>query len=258
MDVYDWAQRERSTTERQPDKFLLGQLVEYLELAGLAPTWTLRAEHFDFFDKSAEERDGALGAEIRARLDSIWRKVEEEIGPGDFRELGTIRVGNLGEGTPQAWAQTNADAGSHLPNLTIQVHSKELNLNVVGGFDRQAECVERWLLAGGGAALAQRGFELVTFCRTAKGGHDGKKTVWQGAKWTPVGERTPLAQMTPTAIKMRLEKLRETLDGKTQRLAFHIRKAWAPDEVLEKKDLPTVLAREIKQLLPILREIRKA
>lgn len=43
VDVYDWAQRDRSTTERQPDKFLLGQLVEYLELTGLAPTWNVGA-----------------------------------------------------------------------------------------------------------------------------------------------------------------------------------------------------------------------
>ena len=60
VDVYEWAQKEIGITEKQPDRFLLGQLVEYLQLAGLAPTWTLRAEHFDYFGKPAEEREGAV------------------------------------------------------------------------------------------------------------------------------------------------------------------------------------------------------
>jgi hypothetical protein len=258
VDVYEWAQRESQTTERQPDKYLLGQLVEYLELTGLAPTWTLRAEHFDFFSKPAEERDAALGAEIRARLASIWSKVKEELGLDFFRDvLGEVHVGNLGEGADGAWAQTNADAGSHVPNLTIELDANELNLNVVGGFDRQAECVERWLLAGGGAGLAASSFELAVFCRTAKGGRNGKKIVWQGAKWSLV-ERTPLSKLTPTVIKARLAELRKPLEDKTQRLAFHIRKAWRRDAVLERKDLPAELAREIKQLLPTLKEIRRA
>jgi hypothetical protein len=129
-DVYEWAHRESDTTERQPDKYLLSQLIEYLELTGLAPTWTLRAEHFDFFDTRPEERDAALGAEIKARLESIWSKVEEELGPDVFRSiLGEVHVGNLGEGANHAWAQTNVDAGFHVPNLTIEMAKNELHLN---------------------------------------------------------------------------------------------------------------------------------
>jgi hypothetical protein len=257
VDVYEWAKRESSTTERQPDKFLLGQLVEYFELAGLAPTWTLRPEHFDFFEQRTEERDSALAAEIRARLASIWSKVEAELGPGDFRALGRVRVGNLGEEADHAWAQSNADVGFHVPNLTIELYLNELALNVVGGFDRQAACVERWLLAGGCARLTKGGFELAVFRRTAKGGHGGKKVVWQGATWSPV-TRTPLDELTPTSIKTRLAEWRKLLDDKTQRLAFHIRKAWTRDAVFDMQDLPAELAREIKQLLPTLEAIRNA
>lgn len=258
VDVYEWAQREGSETTHQPDKFLLGQLVEYLELAGLAPTWTLRAEHFDFFRKPVEERDGALSAEIRARLDSIWGKVKGELGTEAFRDaLGEVHVGNLGRLADHAWAQTNANEGSHNPNLTIEMDGNELNVNVVGGFAQQEKCVEDWLLAGGAARLAGRGFELVIFRRTAKGGHDGKRIVWQGATWTPI-ERTPLRDLTPSVIKARLAELRKSLDYKTQRLGFHIRKAWTRDAVLERRDLPAELSREIEQLVPILKEIRSA
>jgi hypothetical protein len=257
VDVYDWAQRKISTTERQPDKFLLGQLVEYLELTGLAPTWTLRAEHFDYFNLPAEKRDASLAAEIRARLGSIWSKVKAELAPADFSALGEIHVGNLGEGADHAWAQTNAEAGSSVPNLTIELDSNELNLNVVGGFNQSAECVERWLLAGEGAGLAGRGFELAVFRRTAKGGSDGKKIVWLGAAWKLV-ERTPLGKLTPIDIKARLKKIRKSLDHKKQRLAFHIRKAWTRDAVLDRNDLPAEFAREIEQLLPTLAAIRKA
>jgi hypothetical protein len=256
-EVYEWARRESGRTERQPDKFLLGQLIEYLELTGLAPTWTLRAEHFEFFRKPTDERDAALGTEIRTRLDSIWIKVIEQLGPDDRKVLGKIHVGNLGEGAVSAWAQTNADEGFHVPNLTIEMDKNELNLNIVGGFDQQAKRVKRWLCVGGGAGLAESNFELVIFRRTAKGGHDGKNIVWQRAKWELV-ERTPLRALTPTDIKARLEELPKSLDDKTQRLAFHIRKKWACDAVRERQDLPAELAREISQLLPILKEIRKA
>lgn len=258
--VYEWAQREIDTTEREPDKFLLRQLVEYLELAGLAPTWALRPEHFDFLSQPAEERDAAIAGEIRRRLGSIWSKVESELGPARFRTvLGEVRVGNLREGGDHAWAQSNADSSFDLPNLTIEMYPNELTLCIVGGFDRQAGCVERWLLTGDRSGL-DAGFELAVFRRTARGGQDGKKIVWQGATWAPVDDayRFPLDELTPMALQTRLAEWRKALDPKRQRIGFHIRKAWNREEILDRKDLPAILAEIIEGLLPVLEAIRKA
>ena len=256
--VHKWAKQELCTTERQPDKFLLSQLVEYLELAGLAPTWTLRTEHFDFFKQPTEERDGAVAAEIRARLGSIWSRVEEELGAVNFRAvLGEVRVGNLSEGAGHAWAQSNGEASFDLPNLTIEMDSSELNLNVVGGFDRQAECLESWLLNSETSSLSPTGFELAVFCRTAKGGQPGKKIVWQGAAWKKLIDGIPLAELTPTALSKRLAEWRKPLDHRKQRLGFMLRKTWSWDKVIDREDLPAMLAAEIKELLPTLIAIRK-
>jgi hypothetical protein len=89
-------------------------------------------------------------------LASLWDAVEREVGPDRFRkEFAQWRVGDLGQGTDHAWAQTNDDARPRcdLPNLTIEINSHELSLNVVGDFDEQAGHVERWLV---GASLSAR------------------------------------------------------------------------------------------------------
>ena len=188
-------------------------------------TWTLRTEHFDFFKQPTEERDGAVAAEIRVRLGSIWSRVEEEVGSDHFRAvLGEVRVGNLGEGADHAWAQSNGDQSFDLPNLTIEMYSSELSLDVVGGFDRQAKCLVDWLLNSDTFRLGATGFELLVFCRTAKGGQPGKKIVWQGAAWQLIN-RTPLGELTPTALSKRLDEWRKPLDHRKQRLAFQLRKA---------------------------------
>jgi hypothetical protein len=241
----------------EPASFLLRQLIEYIELIGLAPTWTLRDEHFEFFSRDPGKRDPALGSEIRARLSSIWSAVELEVGPDRFREvLGHVRVGNLGEGAAHAWAQTNADATADLPNLTIALNSNELNINIVGVFDRQAGHVERWLVATGGRALADADYELVVLCRTAKGGHDGKKAVWQGAAQEPI-ERLPLRDLQ-TTTRARLADWRKPLDPRVQRLGFHIRKAWTRPNAIDRQELPRLLADETEKLIPIVAEIRNA
>lgn len=255
--VHAWARRELGTHPAEPASFLLRQLIEYIELIGLAPTWTLRDEHFEFFSQELATRDPALRSEIRARLGSIWSAVELEVGPGRFREVfGHVRVGNLGEGAAHAWAQTNADANFDLPNLTIEMNSHELNMNVVGVFDRQAGHVERWLIATSGRALADADYELVVFRRTAKGGHDGKKVIWQGAKQEPF-ERLSLRDLQ-TTIRARLADWRKPLDHRVQRLGFHIRKAWNRTNAIDRKELPRLLADEIEKLIPIVVEIRSA
>jgi hypothetical protein len=106
--------------------------------------------------------------------------------------FGHVRTGNLGEGAAHAWAQTNADANFDLPNLTIEINFHELSPNVVGVFDEQAGHVERWLVVTSGGALADAGYELVVFRRTAQGGHHGTKVMWRGAKQAPF-ERVSLS-----------------------------------------------------------------
>jgi hypothetical protein len=256
-DVHAWARLELGTHPSEPASFLLRQLIEYIELIGVTPTWTVRDEHFEFFSEEPAKRDPALRSEIRARLGSIWGAVESEVGPDRFGKVfGQVRVGNFGQGADHAWAQTNGDAGFDLPNLTIEMDLHELNLNVVGVFDTQAGHVERWLVATGGRALADAGYELVVFLRTAKGGHHGTKVIWQGATQKPF-ERLALSDLQ-TTIRARLADWRKPLDHRVQRLGFHIRKARNRTDAIDRKELPRIMADEIEKLIPIVAEIRRA
>jgi hypothetical protein len=255
-DVHAWSRLELSRHPTEPVSFLLGQLIEYLELIGLAPTWTLRDEHFEFFSESPQKRDLAIRPEIRTRLGSIWSAVESEVGPDRFSKVfGEVRVGNLGESADHAWAQTNVEAGSDLPNLTIEINPHELNLNIVGVFDIQAGHVERWLVATGGRALADADYELVAFRRTAARGHHGK-VIWRGAK-QEVFERVFLRDLK-TTIGARLANWRKPLEHQIQRLGFHIRKTWKRPNAVDRADLPRLLADEIEKLIPVMIEIRNA
>ena len=99
--------------------------------------------------------------------------------------------------------------------------------------------------------------ELAVFRRTARGGHHGKKIVWQGAAWEKIDMKR-LCELTPATLKTCLAEWRKPLDNKTQRLGFHIRKAWNRADVIDKKDFPAKLAASIEGLLPTLDAIRKA
>jgi hypothetical protein len=115
--VYKWARRELDTTVGVPDRFLLGQLVEYLQLTGLAPTWSLRTEHFDLFREPPEKRDGTIATEIRTRLGSIWCRVEEV---GSVPSMGVKRPARrVGMKWPLGWPvrpkADDADIAGRLP-----------------------------------------------------------------------------------------------------------------------------------------------
>jgi hypothetical protein len=160
----------------------------------------------------------------------------------------------LGKGDDHAWAQTDDGAGFDLLNLTVEMNSRELNLNVIGVFDTQAGHVERWLVATGGRALTEADYELVVFLRTAKG--SGATVIWQGAKQEPF-ERVALSGLQ-TSIRARLAEWRKPLDHRVQRLGFHIRKAWNRPNAIDRKELPRILADEIEKLIPVVAEIRRA
>jgi len=254
--VYMWARAQRGGRHGEPTEFLLQQFTEFLELAGLAPAWSFRNEHFEYFAKPPEDRDPILNGEIRTRLGSLWGRVEESIGERAFKEvLGVVRVGHVAQ--DHAWAQSNADQGSDYVNLTIELWKDEVCVNVVGWFDRQREAVLRWLGSENRARFveAHPDHEIVAFAREGIPHKSGDGFVFQGAKGRVLG-RLGFANRNQDAVLRSLDKKRAALKPVGEKLGLHLRRAWPREVAVEIDDLAEPLAAEIRALIPVLGEIR--
>jgi hypothetical protein len=188
---------------------------------------------FAWFDQAAEQRDKALGATIPSQLTSLWQEVRESIGPSWFDPvLGEIRSGKkFGRNSRTAWAQTNAEKPKHFVNLTLELEAAELSLNLVGGYSEQFKKIVPWLRKPKAwRFLSQHPeFALVIFVRHGSVGRSGN-VMWKGAKWIEE-ERVMLGQISPIDISTRLTTITARLDGKTEKLALHIRRAWNQTDV---------------------------
>ncbi|MGH9025365.1 MAG: hypothetical protein ACRDWD_04510, partial [Acidimicrobiia bacterium] len=208
--VYEWARQQAARRSGEPTRFLLGQLSQYMELSGLAPTWRLRDEHFQYFDPESGERDPAVKQEIKVRLESMWKAVEARIGSEAFQaSLGEVRVGNVGAKDDHAWAQSHVGPACwENANITIELRANEISVNIVGWFKHQGERVERWLLGDSGRAFvnANPGYDLVVFVITGKG---EEKVLWQGA----TGKELTRLRLSAEALDSLPEKLSTWRDG---------------------------------------------
>ncbi len=256
-DVHRWARGEEETTSTQPGAFLLGQLSEFLELAGLAATWRLEPEHFNFFRLPGPDRDPLIKLEIRKRLESLWEGVQEELGEAEFRRvLGDSRVGTIPATADHAFAQINAKAGSDLVNLTIEIYAHEACVNVVGWFDAQREALLRWLRGTVATTFLSDhpGHELVVFVRTATPTKSGK-VMWRGAPGE-VRSRLALGGSDVDGILDGLDDLERSLDPKTEKLSLHLRRSWPGERAVEVDDLAGQMAAAVRDVVPVLDQIR--
>jgi hypothetical protein len=212
---------------------------------------------FAWFGQAAEQRDEALRALIPSQLTSLWQEVRESIGPGRFDPiLGEIRPGKrFGRDSKTAWAQTNAEKPEDFVNLTLELEATELSLNLVGGYNEQFKKVEPWLRKPKAWRFLREHpeFVLIIFVRHGTVGPSGK-VMWKGAKWIEE-ERLILGQISPIDISTRLTTIAARLDGKTEKLALHIRRAWTQANVSAMEDVSEI-AGEVEAWLEPIQQIR--
>lgn len=172
--------------------------------------------------------------------------------------LEETRAGKFGRRAAAAWTQTNGDHEGDLVNLTLEVESEELSLNVVGWFDPQLEKVERWLRTRPAARYLRTldDWDLLIFVREAHVGPSGR-AIFRGAAGE-LRQPLPIAQYPPASIAITLDGMRPGLDSSTQKLALHIRRGWSREEVLGMGAVAEAVAPEVERWLAPLQEIRLA
>ena len=255
--VHSWAREAAELSEEQPSRFLVEQLAEFLELAGLAPTWVLRPEHFEYFTHPPSSRDPVIKEEIKTRLRSLWAQVEVRFGEEEFRRrFGGIRVGNVGEKDGHAWAQTHETESAGPANLTIELYPTELTLNIVGWFKEQGEALERWLLSEQGQRFVRTHpeYELVVFVVRGKASKGGK-VMWKGAPGDRV-DRLRAERLAAEPLRRELAGLRAGLKPKSERLGFHYRQAWPRERAIDNEEIVGDLTEKISGIAPHLEAIR--
>ena len=99
-------------------------------------------------------------------LARLWRETRLHFDKADDQTIGTVRVGETDK-DQKPWAQTND--GEDRVNLTIELKPEQLELNMGGWKEEQADALKDWLqsVPGEQAINALDGYEVVAFARRA-------------------------------------------------------------------------------------------
>lgn len=214
---------------------------------------------FEWFSRSGDERDSSYRDVVKRQLVDLWSEVRDLIGPDRFDPvLGSIRVGKFMARSDGAWAQTNSEKDSGFINMTLEVEARELSLNVIGWFDPQLDKMESWLRKPAAWRFLRDlpDWLLVVFVREANVGADDR-AVFQGAPGTE-RERIAFADSSPANISTRLTGIRPHLDPGREKLALHIRRAWAPADIPAGEALAETITREVERWLQPIQDMRTA
>lgn len=259
--VHEWACAADAAVTEPVSRFLLDQFREYLQLVGLAPFAGFRDENFQWLALPAGQRSWDIQAEVKAHLRTMWEAIREGLRPDEAQKLGEIHANQLPLDATGAAAQTNW--GEHDVNITIELTSDELQVNLVGWNAPQAKMFEAWLAPGGHIRCdaAVEDFELAVFRRrphnhAQKG--TGKKAWWLKVQLAPP-DRQPLGELAGKPLAALVEGWRHDADPNWEKLSYHLRRAWPrATAVAEGPDLVPQLVETVRVLLPLLAQINHA
>ncbi len=192
----------------------------------------------------------------RQRNPALWEEVLKLLPDGDREDLREIHVGQLGLANT-AHAQTNWRKRG--VNLTTELYSNELQVNMVGWLQDEARRFKHWLVSDGGQRRLKEltDHQLVVYCRQA-GNIDkresGAKPWFQRERVRPLG-----SSAAGEASREWISSLLDQVDECWEKSAFHLRRTWSKDDVLaEGKGIAREVTDEVERLLPRVREINAA
>ena len=264
-DVYHWARDALTEVTDSVSRFLLQQFAGYLEVLGLAPFNGFREEDFDFFAGPASERSWATQSEIKTRLRGAWDAIFEALTPAEVAALGKIHTNPLRRDDSNATAQANwlpEPERSRRTNISIELTSSELQVNLVGWKVDQAQMLEAWLAADGivGSKDALDAYELVVFRRRPYNyaSKDQGKQPWYQQETYHLSDRQRLSAIAGQRLQDLKAHWRSEPDPAWEKLAYHVRRAWPRVQVLEQgAALVPEMVECVRELMPIVQRINQ-
>jgi hypothetical protein len=210
---------------------------------------------FRYFEQPPAARSEAGREAVRARFTAFCEAVEAALGVAR-RQLGQPRVQPLRGDDPQAAAQW--PGGPRSVNLTVELGPRDVQVDVVGWKDLQAQTMRLWIDTPRAASWlsAHPELELVVWSRSPRNRfiRDGvEHPVWQSEIKTELDERIPAPELT----KARLEKVvRQLGDPKWEKPGFHLRRPWPRNEAIRLREaLADEVARTLVELAPVVADI---
>lgn len=245
LEIWEWAREQRDVAADPVTRFLLTQFCDYLEILGFGRWAGFREEDFEQFVDWSWDHQPVL----RARMHAAWERVLELMPAAEAQRLRPIEAGRLPRQADTAWAQTNR--GQSGANLTLQLGSDELQMNIVGWKGAQASRLAAWL-----ETTPERApdLELVIYKRRPVTDHKGEP-YWMRETLKEVRRFSP-ADIRSGDFAPWVKKWTARADLKWARLAYHLRRTWPREEVLARgEDLAGEIAELASQAIPILRAI---
>jgi hypothetical protein len=186
-----------------------------------------------------------------ADLAGLWARVLACLDTEDADALGVVRAG-ISDRVSKPWAMTND--GEEVVNLTLELKPDQLELDIVGWNEPQANLLKDWLQSRPGerAINALKGYEVVAFMRRAYKKTPTSKPWWQDEEIIELGSCNA-ESFSAIWISKQMFGLGNRRDEKP---AFHVRRSWTRAAIAELgEDLPEVIAQDVRRVLPVLREI---
>jgi hypothetical protein len=197
-------------------------------------------------------RPGTPAEAANVGLPALWNAIFARLDADDRADLGNLHVGRTGdEPGAFAWTQTNADEDR--VNLTLELKTDQLELNIVGWKEAQAEQLKDWLQTVRGETVVSSlpAYEVIAFARHAYKKTPTSKPWWQDETIELLGS-CPAASFDARFITKMMIGLGSRKEVKP---SFHVRRAWARTPVPEGDALLAALTAEVQRLLPVLRAI---
>ncbi|MDQ3823419.1 MAG: hypothetical protein M3321_09290 [Actinomycetota bacterium] len=255
-DVYGWAIDERASARDPVTRFLLDQFASFLELAGLTPFLGFEEADFAFFAAAPAKRDPLRRPVIRARLSALCERVLLALPVETHDRLGEPRVHPLRMDDHAAAA--HFPGGKREVNMSIEVAGRDLQVDLVGWNDPQAETLVRWLRAPTTTSWLRThpDLELAVYRRWPRNRYtrDGvEHAIFRGGGSTELSPRIPAARFTVARLDALLAKVG---DPAWNRPGLHLRRAWPKrDAVVLGDSVVPEIAAALVELEPLVASI---
>lgn len=187
-------------------------------------------------------------------LESLWRAIYARLTEAERAALGGVHVGAL-DTSDDAVPFAFTNEGEDRVNLTLEIKQFQLELNMVGWKEPQSAALKNWLQTTRGEDVVRSlgGYEVVAFSRTGHKKTPEHRAFFLAERIDELGS-CPAETFDASWITQHMIRLKGS--RKDVKPAFHVRRAWPRQQAAELGDqLIEELVREVRQLLPALREI---